>query len=121
MGDSDIDPTPANGDANNQRSGGQQDRLDWVRANFTQIFGTSAKDLEAQGINPRQYAREHREKIRQFAKMQRSQGIAVSSDGASGGHQPGNSGPNAEEPSNRGYGNGGGGRFGLEMGAAQRG
>ena len=60
MGDCDIDPTPGNGNANIQSSGGQQGRQEWVRANFTQIFGTSAKDLQAQGINPRQYAREHR-------------------------------------------------------------
>jgi hypothetical protein len=115
VGDSDIDPTPANGDANNQRRGGQLDRQDWVRANFTQIFGTSAKDLQAQGINPRQYAREHREKIRRFAQMQRSQGIAVPSGRASGDRRPGNSGPNARGPINRGYGYGGGGRFGMGM------
>jgi hypothetical protein len=113
MGDSDIDPTPANGNANIQNSGRQQDRQEWVRANFTQIFGTSAKDLQAQGINPRQYAREHRDKVRTFAQMQRSQGIAVPSGRASGGRQPGNSGPNAGGPINRGYGYGGGGRFGM--------
>jgi hypothetical protein len=115
VGDSDIEPTRANGDANNQRSGGQQDRQDWVRANFTQIFGTSAQDLQAQGINPRQYAREHREKIRPFAQMQRSQGIVVPSGRASGGRRTGNVGPNARGPTNRRYGYGGGGRFGLGM------
>jgi hypothetical protein len=112
MGDCDIDPTLENGNGNIQSSGGQQDRLEWVRANFTQIFGTSAKDLQAQGINPRQYAREHRDKIRQFAQMQRSQGIAVPSGRASGG-RPRNGGPNAGGPSNRRYGYGGGGRFGT--------
>jgi hypothetical protein len=115
VGDSDIDPTPANGNANTQGSGGQQDRQEWVRANFTQIFGTSAEDLQAQGINPRQYAREHRDKIRQFAQMQRSQGVAVPSGRASGSRRPGNSGPNAGGPNNRVYGYGGGRRFGMGM------
>jgi hypothetical protein len=115
MGDCDIDPTPGNGNANIQSSGGQQDRQEWVRANFTQIFGTSAKDLQAQGVNPRQYAREHRDKIRQFAQMQRSQGIAVPSGRASGVGRPGNSGPNAGGPTDRGHGYGGGGRFGTGM------
>jgi hypothetical protein len=116
MGDSDIDPIPANGNANPQNSGGQQDRQEWVRANFTQIFGTSAEDLQAQGINPRQYAREHRDKIRQFAQMQRSQGIAVPSGRPSGDRGPGSSGPHAGRPPNRGYrygGYGAGGRFGM--------
>ncbi len=51
----DIEQEPESGNANIQGSGGQQDRMEWVGANFTQIFGTSAKDLQAQGINPRQY------------------------------------------------------------------
>ena len=115
MGDSDIDPTPANGNANIRNSGGQQDRQEWVRANFTQIFDISAKDLQAQGINPRQYARQHSDQIREFAQMQRSQGIAVPSGRASDGRRPANSGPNAGGPTNRGYGYGGGGRFGMGM------
>jgi len=115
MGDCDIDPNPGIGNANMQNSGEQQDRQEWVRANFTQIFGTSAKDLQAQRINPRQYAREHRDMIRQFAQMQRSQGIAVPSGRASGGRQPDNSEPNAGGPTNRGYGYGGGGHFGMGM------
>jgi hypothetical protein len=113
VGDSDIDPTPAHDNADSQSSGGQQDRQEWVRANFTQIFGTSARELQAQGINPRQYAREHRDKIRQFAQMQRSQGIAVPSGRASGGRRP--AGPNTGGPPQRGYGYGGGGRFGRGM------
>jgi len=113
MGDSDIDPNPANGNANIPSSGAQQDRQEWVRANFDQINPTSAKDLQAQGINPRQYAREHREQIRAFAQMQRSQGVAVPSGRASGGGQPGNRGPNVGGPSNRVYEYGGGGRFGM--------
>jgi hypothetical protein len=113
MGDCGIDPTPANG--NIQSGGGQQDRQEWVRANFTQIFDTSAKDLQARGINPRQYAREHRDKIREFAQMQRSRGIAVPSGRGSGGRRAGNSEPNAGGPTNRGYGYGGGGRFGMGM------
>ena len=115
VGDSDIDPAPADGNASIQSSGGQQDRQEWVRANFAQIFGTSAEELQAQGINPRQYAREHRDKIRQFAEMQRSQGVAVPSGRASGSHRPGSSGSNAGGPDNRVYGYGGGGRFGMGM------
>lgn len=114
MGDSDIDPIPPNGNANPQNGGGQQNREEWVRANFTQIFGTSAEGLQTQGINPRQYATQHRDKIRQFARMQRSQGIAVP-----GGRRPGDrgqgGGPNAGGPTNRGYGYGAGGRFGMGM------
>jgi hypothetical protein len=115
VGDPDIGPAPADGNAYIQSSSGQQDRQEWVRANFAQIFGTSAEDLQAQGINPRQYAREHRDKIRQFAQMQRSQGIAVPSGRASGGRQQGNTGPTAG-PNNRVYGyGGGGGRYGWGM------
>ena len=114
--DSDIGPTPADPSAYIQSSSGQQDRQEWVRANFGQIFGTSAEDLQAQGINPRQYARQHRDKIRQFAQMQRSQGIAVPSGRAAGGRQPGSTGSTAGGPNNRVYGYGGGGRrYGLGM------
>jgi hypothetical protein len=116
VGDSGLGGTPAEGNADLQSSGGQQDRQEWVRANFTQIFGTSAEDLRAQGINPRQYAREHRDQIRQFAQMQRSQGVAVPSGRAAGGRRPGGAGPTAGGPSNRIYGyGGGGGRYGLGM------
>jgi hypothetical protein len=112
MGNCDIDPVPTNG--NPQSGGGQQSRQDWVRANFTQIFGTSAADLQTQGVNPRQYAREHREKIRQFAQMQRSHGIAVPSGRPAGGRRPGN-GPDVGSPRTRGYGYGGGRPFGMGM------
>jgi hypothetical protein len=115
MGDSDIDPTPTHGSANMQNSGGQHDRQEWVRVNFTQIFGTSAEELQAQGINPRQYAREHRGEIRRFAQMQRSQGIAVPSGRPASGRGPGNTEPGAGEPTNQGYGYGGGRRFGIGM------
>ena len=115
VGDCDIEPSPGNSNTSTEGSGGQQDRQEWVRANFTQIFGTSGKDLQAQGINPRQYAREHRDEIRQFAQMQRSQGIAVPSGRPSGARRPGDGGPNAAGPANRGYGYGGGGRFGIGM------
>lgn len=115
MGDFDLDPTPVDGDTNMQNSGGQHDRQEWVRANFTQIFGTSIEDLRAHGINPRQYAKEHRGEIRQFAQMQRSQGIAVPSGRPAGGRGPGNSGANAGQPTNRGYRYGGGRRFGMGM------
>jgi len=115
MGDCAIDPTSGNGSADIQSSGGQNERQEWVRANFTQIFGISAEDLQAQGIHPRQYARDHRDKIRQFAQMQRSQGIAVPSGRASRDSRPANSGPGAGGRTNRGYGYGGGGRFGTGM------
>jgi hypothetical protein len=116
VGDSDFGPNPADGNAGIQATGGQQDRQEWIRANFAQIFGTSAEDLQVRGINPRQYAREHRDKIRQFAQMQRSLGLAVPSGQGSGGHRPGDSGFNAGGPNNRGYRYGGrGGRYGLGM------
>jgi hypothetical protein len=116
VGDSDFGPNPADGNASIQGTSGQQDRQEWIRANFAQIFGTSAEDLQAQGINPRQYAREHRDKIRQFAQMQRSLGIAVPSGQTSGGPRPGNSGSNAGGPNNRVYRYGGrGGRYGIGM------
>jgi hypothetical protein len=114
VGDFDFGPNPADGNASIQGSGGQQDRQEWIRANFTQIFGTSAEDLRAQGINPRQYAREHRDQIRQFAQMQRSLGIPVPSGQAPGGRRPGNSGSPATGPNDRGYPYGGrGGRYGV--------
>jgi hypothetical protein len=115
VGDSDFGPTLAGDSAYGQGSGAQQDRQEWVRANFAQIFGISAEDLQAQGINPRQYAREHRDQIRQFAQLQRSQGIAVPSGKSSGG-QWGDSGSDAGGPDNRGYRYGGrGGRYGMGM------
>jgi hypothetical protein len=58
-------------------AGAPEGRQAWVRANFTAIFGTSAEDLQSQGVDPRKYARDHRDQIRQFAQLQRSQGIAV--------------------------------------------
>jgi hypothetical protein len=115
VADSDIGPTLAGGNAGLHGSGGPQERQEWVRANFAQIFGTSAEDLRAQGISPRQYAREHRDEIRQFAHMQRSQGIAVPGGRASGGRRPG-TGSASAGPDNRGYGYGArGGRYGIGM------
>jgi hypothetical protein len=100
MGDCAIDQVPSDHGAEGRGSGGDHGREEWVRANFTQIFGTSPRDLQAQGIDPRQYAREHRAEIRRFAQQQRSQGIAV----------PG--GPRAGGPAGRPYGYGSsGGRF----------
>ena len=113
MGHCDIGRNPGNGNTDNQGAGGPRDRRDWVRANFTQIFGTSARELQSQGINPRQYVREHRHKIRQFAQMQRSQGISVPRGRPSGDRQPGNRGPTAGGPTNRRYGYGGAGRIGM--------
>jgi hypothetical protein len=97
MGSSEIDPIPTDGPADQRGGGGQHDRQEWVRANFTQIFGTSAADLQAQGIDPRRYAREHRDQIRQFAQGQRRQGIAVPS-----GRPPVDPGPADGEPAGRG-------------------
>jgi hypothetical protein len=115
MGESAIDSIPTNGSANPHNGGPPQDRQEWIRANFTQIFGTSIDDLQAQGINPRQYAREHRNEIRQFAQQQRRQGITVPGGRPSGGFgQPGNGGPNGGGPVGRRYGYGGGG-FGMGM------
>jgi hypothetical protein len=116
VGDSDFGPSPADGYASIHGPGGQQDRQEWIRANFAQIFGISAEDLQAQGINPRQYAREHRDRIRQFAQTQRSLGIAVPSGQASDGRRPGDSRSNAGGPNNRVYRYGGrGGRYGMGM------
>jgi hypothetical protein len=102
MGDSGIDADPANPSAEPHQpaSGGQQTRQEWVRANFTEIFGVSAEELQGRGVNPRQYAGEHRQQIRQFAQMQRRQGLAVPTGGSGG-----NAGPS--------YGRGG--RFGTGM------
>lgn len=121
VGDSDFGRDPADGTAGIQGSTGQQDRQEWIRANFAQIFGTSAEDMQAQGINPRQYAREHRDKIRQFAQMQRRLGVAVPRGQTSGRRRPGNSGSNAGGPNNRVYRYGGrGGRYrvGIRGGTA---
>jgi hypothetical protein len=98
-----------------QGTGGQQDRQEWVRANFTQIFGTSVAALQAQGIDPRHYAREHRDKIRQFAQLQRSEGITVPSGRGPGVPRPGSSGSNGEGSPSWEYGYGGGRRFGTGM------
>jgi len=107
MGDAGIDPAqpegeanPPGGEANRHGGGGSATRQEWVRANFTQIFGTSAAELQAQGVDPRQYAREHRDQIRRFAQAQRRQGIAV----------PGGTGP-----ANGRYGYGGGRRYGMGL------
>jgi Flp pilus assembly protein TadB len=90
-------------------------RQEWVRANFTQIFGVSAEDLQAQGINPRRYAREHRDQIRQFAQEQRSQGIAVPTGRLSSAPRQVNPGSDPGEPVNRGYGDGARGRYGRGL------
>jgi hypothetical protein len=110
VGEPGTGPIPADGDAYGQGSGGQQDRQDWVRANFAQIFGISADDLRAQGINPRQYAREHRDNIRQFAQLQRSQGLTVPSARGPGGPRPGGSAPYSVTPPDQASGGGGNGR-----------
>ena len=118
VGDSGTGPTPADA-AYGQGSAGQQDRQEWVRANFTQIFGISAEDLRAQGINPRQYAREHRDNIRQFAQLQRSQGLTVpSARGPGGGPRPASGGPYSAAPPNQ---EGGYGRSGRRYSQGMRG
>ncbi len=106
----DIDPIPTNDEGSRHDGGAHHDRQEWVRANFTQIFGTSVEDLQSQGIDPRQYAREHSEQIRQFAQMQRRMGMDVP-----GGRAPGGAGAGGGGPGYRGYGYGGGGRFGIGM------
>jgi hypothetical protein len=108
----DTDPNRAMGDSDRRNGARPSSRQEWIQANFTQIFGVSAENLWAQGINPRQYAREHRDKIRQFAQMQRRQGIAVPTGGGSGRSAPGTNEPSGGSPASRGY-RYGGGRFGL--------
>jgi len=110
-----IDPNPVNGNANLLDSAAQRARQQWLRANFTQIFGVSAEDLMAQGINPRRYAREHRDQIRQFAQMQRSQGLIVPGGRLSGSPGRGNSGPGPERQANLGYGYGTRGHYGIGL------
>jgi hypothetical protein len=91
-------------------AGGPQDRQAWVRANFTSIFGTSAEDLQSQGVDPREYAAQHRDQIRQFAQLQRSQGLAVPAGRA----VPGTGdAPNATVPPRNTNGYNGGRRFGA--------
>ena len=112
-----MDEVPTEGDADRHNGGGAETRQEWVRANFTQIFGTSVAELQAQGIDPRQYARGRRAQIRSFAQMQRSRGIVVPDGRQSGGNGPGDGGPGdrgpgGNRPSNRRYGYGMGGRYG---------
>jgi len=120
VGDSDITSSPINDEGDLPDQGGRRDRQEWVRANFTQIFGTSTEQLQSQGIDPRQYAREHQDQIRQFAQMQRRMGIDVPSGRASGGNGSGGNGSGGNgsgfgRMGYRGYGYGGGGRFGMGM------
>jgi hypothetical protein len=124
MGDLCIDRHPTDGNTDLHDSGGRRDRQEWVRVNFTQIFGISAADLQAQGVDPRRYAREHRDQIRQFARMQRSRGIAVPDGRPSGGRGPVGGAPVGGDPAgdgsgvgagNRGHGYRGAGRFGTGM------
>jgi hypothetical protein len=107
MPDPDVEPAPPS--TTGQDAGGPQDRQAWVRANFTAIFGTSAEDLQSQGIDAREYAAQHRDQIRQFAQLQRSQGIAVPAGRGQGVYGPGN-GSAASVPPRSGYGYGGGRR-----------
>lgn len=122
MGDAGIDPAqpegeanPPGGEANRHGGGGSATRQEWVRANFTQIFGTSAAELQAQGVDPRQYAREHRDQIRRFAQAQRRQGIVVPGGNGPGGNGPGGNGPGGNDPANGRYGYGGGRRYGMGL------
>ena len=124
MGDSVIDPIPDRDGPERSEGDRSADRQEWVRANFTQIFGTSAENLQAQGINPRQYARDHRDQIRQFAQTQRRQGLRVPTGRGRSNPPSGITGPNATEPSGGGPANGGYGYghrrsgFGLRGGTA---
>src|SRR5580693_6922547 len=112
----DTDPNRAMGDSDRRNGARPSSRQEWIQANFTQIFGVSAENLWAQGINPRQYAKQHRDKIRQFAQMQRSLGVTVPGGQTSSGRRPGDSGYDAGGPDNRVYRYGGGnGRYGTGM------
>jgi hypothetical protein len=81
---------PSNGRPEQADRDGQPARATWVRNHFTEIFGISADDLRRQGINPRQYANGHRDEIRQFARVQRDQGLHVPRGRAAGNPQPNN-------------------------------
>jgi len=110
MGDCAIDQIPTQSDADELGDGGALTRQEWVRANFTQIFGTSAADLQARGTDPRQYARDHRHQIRRFAQMQRRHGIAVPDARPSGANPTAvGNGPYGNGLANRGYRYGGAG------------
>jgi hypothetical protein len=111
----DIDPNPMNGNPDLPDAAAQRARQQWIRANFTQIFGISAEDVQAQGINPRRYAREHRDQIRRFAQEQRSQGIAVPNGRVSGAPGQGNPGSDPGRQANRTYGYGARGRYGFGL------
>ena len=115
MGHWDIDQTPGNGEVDLRNGGGRPDHQEWIRANFTQIFGVSVDELRAQGRDPRQYAREHRDQIRRFAQMQRSRGMAVPAGRAPGGGRPGSRNPDDAGSVRRGDGYGGYRRFGRGM------
>ena len=79
----------------------------------------SAEALWAQGINPRQYARDHRDQIRLFAQQQRRQGIAVPTGRTPGSAQPGGGGSYDGTPAKRRYGGGwGAGRMSMRGGSA---
>jgi hypothetical protein len=111
-----IDPNPMNGNAHVSDNAAQRARQQWVQTNFTQIFGVSAEDLRGRGINPRRYAREHRDQIRRFAQEQRSQGIAVPSGRISGATGQGDHGTGTRgQAADRGYRNGGLGRYGIGL------
>ena len=103
-----VGPPPAGGAA---PDGSDDSRQAWVRANFTQIFGTSAGDLQSRRIDPREYARQHRDQIRAFAQTQRNLGIAVPPGGSANARGSSYNGPYGQGPSRRGYGYGS--RFGL--------
>jgi hypothetical protein len=107
-----IDVIPPDGEANGPGSGSGPSRQEWIRANYTQIFGTSVQELQAQGIDPRRYAAEHRDQIRRFAQEQRRQGIAVPVGRPTGGAGPGPGGRGGRGGFGYGRGNG---RFGLGM------
>ncbi len=112
-----IDSDPSNTDADAHDGGAQRARRQRVRANSAQIFGSSAEELQAQGIDPRQHARQHRDQIRQFALWQRSQGLPVPSGRSADTTAPAGTGPTGEGPTSGGYGygygRGGGGRYRL--------
>jgi hypothetical protein len=110
MSDPGVEPTPLS--TTGPDAGGPQERQAWVRANFAAIFGTSAEDLQSQGIDAREYAAQHRDQIRQFAQLQRSQGLTVPTGRVQGANSP-HRGPSVSVPPPSRYGYGGGRRLGA--------
>ncbi len=81
----DIDEITTNGAPG--EGGRQQRNREWVRANFTEIFGVSIAELRARGVDPRVYAQEHQDLIRQYARSRRGGAGPGSGGGFGGGYR----------------------------------